>query len=64
MNSFHLYFTFYCLGISPQSTYDLPENVTPILDSEQDILFNKLKEQRKEPVIKLHRLTEMVRWIF
>ncbi len=45
--------------MSPHGNYDLPENVTPILDTEQDI-FSKLRETRKEPVIKLHRLTENV----
>lgn len=51
---------FFCIGISPQSNFDLPEHISPLLDSEQDIMFNKLREPRKEPVIKLHRLTENV----
>lgn len=41
-------------GISPQSSYDLPENITPIGVSEIDAKLYK------EPIIKLHRLTENV----
>lgn len=55
------FFFLLIIGISPQSSYDLPENVTPIVEeSEQDAMFNKVKEMRKEPIIKLHRLTEFV----
>lgn len=53
-------FLFYLSGISPQSTYDLPENVSPIVDTEAEAV----SRLRKEPIIKLHRLTESVRFLF
>ena len=46
-----------CTGV--QEPYDLPENVSPIVDADHDSLFNKLNA-RREPMIKLHRLTDEV----